>query len=93
MMPLTEQERRKRASQAEPAIEVNQRWIAFNDVGKVSRRLRILAPHPDGGWIYRDEPAEAAPRAMRQAYGGELGLCPEFNLRYVFELERPEATG
>lgn len=65
-----------------PPIEINQRWVSRID-GKVFRRLRILAKHPDGGWIVCDEPAK-----MKRMFYGELVRCPEFNLRYVFELEQ-----
>lgn len=73
----------------DPPIEVNQRWVCFNQEGEVFRRIRIMASHPDGDsqtgermWIYVDEPAK-----MRRVNYGELRSCPEFNLRYVFTLE------
>lgn len=73
----------------DPPIEVNQRWIAYVD-GEVYRCLRILALHPDLNkngdrmWIFCDERAE-----MKREYFGpyNIGVCPEFNLRFVFELE------
>lgn len=72
-----------------PAIAPNQVWIAKKVNGVVLRRIRILAKHPDMDtltnypmWIYQELPARMYPR------GGHLGTCPEFNLRYVFELER-----
>lgn len=34
-------------------VEVNQVWKAPMMGGRVLRRIRILAPHPDGGWIYK----------------------------------------
>lgn len=36
-------------------VEVNQIWIAPMMGGRVLRKIRILAPHPDGGWIYKLE--------------------------------------
>jgi hypothetical protein len=42
------------------------------------RRLRLLAEHPDGGWIVEDLPS----RARRSS--GSLARCPELNLRIVF---------
>jgi len=68
----------------DPPIEINQRWIAYVD-GEVFRRIRILAKHPDGDWITCDEPA----KMKRFNYGPyDMQSCPEFNLRYVFELEK-----
>ena len=67
----------------DPPIEVNQRWIAYVD-GEVYRRLRILAKHPDEDyWITIDEPAK-----MKRYGTPQMNLCPEFNLRYVFQLEQ-----
>ena len=67
----------------DPPIEINQRWVAYVD-GEVFRRIRILAKHPDDGWIFCDELAN-----MKLEYPGpyNMNICPEFNLRYVFELE------
>lgn len=48
------------------------------------RRVRILAEHPDGGWIY-----EELPGRMRTEVG-RIGRCPDLNLRIVFV---PEADG
>lgn len=72
----------------DPPVGVNQRWIAYDSEGDVFRRIRILAPYPDldtnGGrlWITMDERA----KMKRDSYL-DLSICPEFNLRYVFELE------
>lgn len=66
-----------------PAIEVNQRWVGYNKEGQVFRRVRILAKHPDGGWIIKDEPA-----IIKRDNYALLTVCPEFNLRLVFEIER-----
>lgn len=68
-----------------PPIEVNQRWVAFNARGEVFRKLRILAPHPDGGWITIDEPSIMT--RQRPLFDYRIGCTPEFNLRYVFQLE------
>ena len=71
-----------------PHIEVNQVWIGKDTDGSILRRIRIIAEYPDrdkkGGrlWITEDLPSKIRPRP----YG--LNVCPEFNLRYVFELER-----
>lgn len=73
----------------DPPVKANQRWICFDREGEVYRRLRILAMHPDPDfdgkrqWIYVDEAAK-----MRIRHLGELRVCPEFNLRYVFQLEQ-----
>lgn len=70
-------------------VVVGDEWVAFGEDGKVLRRLRILALHPDvdnytirsGGrmWIYQELPA-----ALR-TQSGRLGIIPEFNLRYVMQ--------
>ncbi len=72
----------------DPPVEVNQIWNALNDEGKVLRKVRILAPYPDpdrldGGrsWIVEDLRGTMSRKGMT--------VCPEFNLRYVFELEKP----
>ena len=86
---LTETREACRAN--DPPIEVNQRWVCFRESGEVFRRVRILAPHPDLDqnwgdrvWIYCDEPA-----GMRVSTG-DIRTVPEFNLRYVFELEESD---
>lgn len=72
----------------DPPVKVNQRWVCMNAEGEVFRRIRILAAHPDldtnGGrlWITQDEPAK-----MKRTSYLDLHISPEFNLRYVFELE------
>lgn len=74
----------------DPPVEVNQRWIAYVN-GEVYRRLRILALHPDPEpngtrrWIYVDEPA-----AMKRLDYGDIRVCSEFNLRFVFDLEQTQ---
>lgn len=90
MMDTTEQTRFTKTQLAcdnnDPPIEVNQHWIAyFSDGVTIGRRVRIIAQHPDGGWIY----AEAEGGKLKTGRMiGELSRCPEFNLRYVFELEK-----
>ena len=72
----------------DPPVEVNQIWIGLNeDRTKILRKIRILAVFPDGidnrrAWIYMEQPG-----GMFRTDNGRLGICPEFNLRYVFELE------
>lgn len=70
----------------DPPIKVDQHWIAYlSDGVTIGRRVRIIAPHPDGGWIF----AEATGgKLLTGRRNGELSVCPEFNLRYVFELEK-----
>lgn len=64
-------------------IEVNQFWVAYDENRNVIRRIRILAPHPDGGWIFKDERSKLIKSDL-----GRMNITPEFNLRYVFELEQ-----
>jgi len=69
----------------DPPVEVNQEWIVFNDKDQILRRIRILALHPDlldgkRAWIYQDRPAKMVTL--------QLGICPEINLRVVFELDQ-----
>jgi hypothetical protein len=45
------------------------------------RRVRVLAEHPDGGWLIEDLPSR-----MRHRPRG-VTRCPELNLRIVFEPE------
>jgi hypothetical protein len=72
----------------EPPIEINQIWVGKSEDGAINRRVRILAPHPDLGkdgmrmWIMCDIPGG---RMRTELYTPRI--CPEFNLRYVFELE------
>lgn len=68
----------------DPPIEVNQRWVCYNKAGEVFRRVRILAPHPDGGWLFVDEASILQKRRLERY----IGVFPEFNLRYVMELEK-----
>ncbi len=72
----------------DPPIEVNQIWSAPNEEGECLRRIRIMAIHPDTNmgkrlWITQDVPGGT----MKQDYY-TLHTSPEFNLRYVFELEK-----
>lgn len=73
-------ERIIKARSKKPEIEPNQSWVGLAN-GRVLRRLRILAPHPDGGWIYEEQAVDGKMLERR------ISVCPEFNLRYVFELE------
>lgn len=78
----------------DPPIEVNQIWRTPESLKQTVplRRVRILAeyvPHEEIGpnyagrhWIIQEMPGGV----MRLAIG-ELRVIPEFNLRYVFELE------
>jgi hypothetical protein len=76
----------------DPPVEVDQRWEAFTADGEVTRRLRILALHPDPDndgrrrWIYAEEPARMKVEV------GRLGICPEINLRIVFSPATEGAT-
>lgn len=71
----------------DPPVEVNQVWSAPNEEGVKLRRVRVLAIHPDSDndgkrlWITQDVPGGKFKMDNR------LLVCPEFNLRYVFELE------
>ena len=62
-----------------PQIKINQIWTAPDREGNPLRRVRILAPFPDGGWIIWDLPSRMAI--------GHIGWIKEFNLRKVFHLE------
>lgn len=68
-----------------PPVKPMQVWSAHAN-GKIIRRIRIMAKHPryalENYWIYE----ELAGGILRTEIG-RLGICPEFNLRYVFELE------
>jgi hypothetical protein len=81
MSTKTYDEVRQQVSDNDPPVEVNQYWVALDNDGNVIRRIRILAPHPDGGWIFKDE-------SMIRLDLGRMSITPEFNLRYVFELEQ-----
>lgn len=74
-----------------PPVEAGQIWYAAID-DKRLRRIRLLVEYPNFGlhkqggkgrlWIY-----EELEGTMRGKHCGEIGLCPEFNLRYVFTKE------
>lgn len=72
-----------------PAVEPNQVWSIKKD-GVALRRLRIMALHPDtdndGGrkWIVAELPGKMRPHVWPDS----LNTIPEFNLRYVFRVER-----
>lgn len=69
-------------------------WYCVNDELKVLRRIRILTRYPSFGMHYKNHNhhghllicEELEGGSMRSRIG-EINLCPEFNLRYVF---RPE---
>lgn len=74
-----------------PLIEPGQYWSARSVNNEVLRRIRIIAEYPaeygfcdyaGRAWIFEDHAAKLKTRV------GQLGVTPEFNLRYVFELER-----
>lgn len=78
----------------DPPIVPGQLWIAKDEAGKVTRRILILAQYPlDIGmrkinsyegrlWLY-----EECAGGIYKTEIGRIGTCPEFNLRYVFQLE------
>lgn len=63
-----------------PPIEVNSEWIITNADGSTLRRIRILAPHPDGGYLFVDKPSAM----VRTDFA--ISICPEYNLRRMFRL-------
>lgn len=80
----------------DPPIEVNQIWTAYNE-GVCNRRIRILAPYPespedgfvesDKRWIIQNM------RGAKMGRAGDISICPELNLRYVFNLgEKDESS-
>lgn len=76
-----------------PPIEIGQIWeSSTTETGKVLRRVMILASYPECGrvkptgldhklWLYEEMAAD-----RRHVEVGRLGICPEFNLRYIFRL-------
>lgn len=78
------QEARRAHQENDPPVEVNQIWECYDSNGSVMRSLRILALHPDLAidsnrqWIYWD--------STRRLITDRMGICPEFNLRFVFTL-------
>jgi hypothetical protein len=81
-------ETQKAYRENDPPIEVNQIWSAPDVFGKCLRRVRVMAIHPDTDkgkrlWITQDVPG-----GMMKTDFYRLQACPEFNLRYVFKLER-----
>jgi hypothetical protein len=84
-------ETQRQINENDPPIEVGQYW-SIKSKGKILRRLRIVAEHPfppfkepGRAFIYEEHPSE-----MRRLGIMELGICPELNLRYVFDLERTD---
>lgn len=88
-------ERYKRATDPDLQIKVGQVWHVLDNDDKTVclRRIRILAPYPDNTgsnphedtWIYEELPGGR----MRMTIG-ELRRTPEFNLKYVFEVENED---
>lgn len=62
-------------------VEINMVFAAPDNDGKPLRRIRILAEHPDGGWIHEELPSKMI------RWAGEIRRIPNYNLRRVF---RPE---
>lgn len=81
---------RKAIIENDPPVEPGQYWQIYNSNGEVLRRIRILAPdtftigHDDGyakrGWLFQEH------RGKMQTGHGRLGICPEFNLRYLYKM-------
>lgn len=74
----------------DPPIEVGQYWFCKSK-GKILRRLRIIAEHPfpdyaekGRAFIYEEHRSEM----LKTRPLHELGVIPEFNLRFVFKLEK-----
>jgi hypothetical protein len=66
----------------EGPIEVGMVFTCPDNSGELGfRRVRVLAAHPDGGWILEDLPG----RMKRENYGPFRS--PELNLRIVFQPE------
>lgn len=63
-----------------PEIKPNQSWIVkYED--KILKRIRILAVHPDGGWIYQELGGSMI------TFPNTIGWIPDFNLRYIYSYE------
>lgn len=79
----------------DPPIEPGQIWVSIADDGRVLRRILILAQYPPFGmkkenkrvWIYEEQRGGAYYLEV-----GQLRVIPEFNLRYVSQLEEAEST-
>lgn len=79
----------------DPPVEPGQFWVAYMTNGDIGRKIRILAPYPDFGKINNLPGADLRRRSwlfeehsgkMLHMDLGRIGVCPEFNLRYVFKL-------
>jgi hypothetical protein len=79
----------------DPAIRPMQTWVLRSDDGRLMKKLRILAMHPEpyrgnsdgtakssAQWIYKEEPI-----AGRQIIETVLSWIPEYNLRRLFVLD------
>lgn len=77
---------RMEVSLNEPEIEIGQFWVCFDSEGSIMRRLQVIAPYPnyldDRWWVVEEFLSKMC------KFPGELKKCPEFNLRYVFSLEK-----
>lgn len=64
----------------EGLVEVDMVFTCPDNDGELGfRRVRILAEHPDGGWIFEDLPSRMNRLALKR-----LSVCPDLNLRVVF---------
>lgn len=64
-----------------PKIEPNQVWVIYGDNLEVLRKIRILAIHPDDGFIFQ----ELRSKSFRKEL--EMSRIPEYNLRRLFDLK------
>ena len=68
-------------------VKLGSVWSAPNNDGSKYRRIRIVAEHIDGGWIYEDLPSTLYPRGDRG-----MNRCPDLNLRIIFKPEDNNAN-
>lgn len=69
-------------------VSVNQIWAAMDErVEKPLRRIRIIAKHPDGGYVYKELGG-----GTFKTETGRIGHIPSFNLLTVFTLEQDVCT-
>lgn len=80
----------RQVNQFDPPIEVGQYWSIKTKTDGVLRRVRILAQHPfppfaekGRAWITEEQTA-----TMNKHGEKRLTVWPEYNLRYVLDLER-----
>lgn len=67
-------------------IKIGSIWSAPDNDGSKYRRIRIVAEHIDGGWIFEDLPSLLYPRGR-----AEINRCPDLNLRIIFKPEEDSA--